>query len=228
MRKILYQPWGGLGDNLQYSTLPEKFSKLGFETYISSMNVYRNNEIYDLVWKCNPFIKGISTERYNIGSCGNYNCFSNKGIIFNQEIAHGLEPENEIPKIYYTPKHIPELSSSIFVDISGYSTKPNDDICYQDYITHNFKNHNIIIPEFNENVNYSNKINNFSYTKTMKIDSIFQYCDVINSCKHFVCFFSGQSVLASAINKNNVICFIPKKLFGNSDYCLKNINYETI
>ena len=49
MKKILYQPWGGLGDNLQFSTLPEMFSKLGYEVYISDKNAYRSVEIFDLV-----------------------------------------------------------------------------------------------------------------------------------------------------------------------------------
>ena len=28
------QPWGGLGDNLAFSTLPELYSKLGHDVYI--------------------------------------------------------------------------------------------------------------------------------------------------------------------------------------------------
>ena len=41
---------GGLGDNLQFSTLPEEFYKQqGRDTYISSQASFRNQEIYDLV-----------------------------------------------------------------------------------------------------------------------------------------------------------------------------------
>ena len=47
---ILYQPWGGLGDNLQFSTLPKLYSEIGYEFYISDQNVYRNPEIKKLVW----------------------------------------------------------------------------------------------------------------------------------------------------------------------------------
>jgi len=53
---IISQPWGGLGDNLQYSTLPELFSKKGYDVYISNNNKVRNNEIFDLIWKMNPYI----------------------------------------------------------------------------------------------------------------------------------------------------------------------------
>ena len=44
---IISQPWGGLGDNLHFSTLPELFSKKGHEVYISENNAVRNAEIFD-------------------------------------------------------------------------------------------------------------------------------------------------------------------------------------
>ena len=56
---IISQPWGGLGDNLQFSTLPELYDKLGYEVYVSNNNKVRNKEIYDLVWGENPYIKGV-------------------------------------------------------------------------------------------------------------------------------------------------------------------------
>lgn len=48
---IIYQPWGGLGDNLQYSTLPELFNEKGIKCYIHVDNSTRNdNEVYDIIW----------------------------------------------------------------------------------------------------------------------------------------------------------------------------------
>ena len=42
---------GGLGDALQFSTLPEEFYKQeGRKTYIVEDAPFRNQEIYDLVW----------------------------------------------------------------------------------------------------------------------------------------------------------------------------------
>ena len=52
---LLGSYFGGLGDNLQFSTLPEEFFKQqGRDTYIVSETTFRNKEIYDLVWGCNP------------------------------------------------------------------------------------------------------------------------------------------------------------------------------
>ena len=45
------QPWGGLGDNLQFTTLPRLFHERGIDFYLSVQNTYRNPEIYDFVGK---------------------------------------------------------------------------------------------------------------------------------------------------------------------------------
>ena len=43
---------GGLGDSLQFSTLPEEFYKQqGRKTYVWGGATFRNQEIYDLVWE---------------------------------------------------------------------------------------------------------------------------------------------------------------------------------
>ena len=52
---VLHQPWGGLGDNLQFSTLPRRLHKLNCEFNISNKNAYRNDEIKKIVWDINPF-----------------------------------------------------------------------------------------------------------------------------------------------------------------------------
>ena len=44
-KAIFGQTWGGLGDNLQFSTLPGLYHKKGIDFYISSQNVQRNDEI---------------------------------------------------------------------------------------------------------------------------------------------------------------------------------------
>ena len=59
---------GGLGDCLQFSTLPEQFSKQqGRDTYVLDESNFRNKEIYDLVWGCNPYIKGVKSGHWNAG-----------------------------------------------------------------------------------------------------------------------------------------------------------------
>jgi len=169
MKKILYQPWGGLGDNLQFSTLPEMFSKLGYEVYISKNNRYRNFEIFELVWKLNPYVKGISSERHNIGDiCSYTRIHPQKSIIYNQEASHGIVPENEIPKIFYTPKIINEFQDKIFVDLSAKSSFPIKPKNTYSYLKDKHQNSQIIVP------NFVNKVDNHKETN-FKYDNIIDF-----------------------------------------------------
>ena len=59
---------GGLGDNLQFSTLPEQFAlQQGRDTYVWDRAFFRNPEIAQLVWGTNPFIKGVKGGQWNAG-----------------------------------------------------------------------------------------------------------------------------------------------------------------
>lgn len=227
MINILFQPWGGLGDNLQYSTLPERFAKKNQDVCISSQNVYRNLEIKELVWDSNPFVKGVSSENPNIGSCIHYERkYKDKSIVFNQEYCHGLEPINEIPKIFYQPKKITNIENFILIDISSKSHDPFIPNNLNDFIKSNFSNKSIATINFKKLVN-SKKIISFNFDFKIDVHSIFEYIDIINSCDFFICSFSGQSVLASAIDKKNTLCFIRQE-HKNIDYCFPNIKYQIV
>lgn len=191
--KILYQPWGGLGDNLQFSTLPEQFHKIGIDFYISSQNVYRNQEIYDLVWGMNPYVKGVSDLPPNVGSLS--------GWVVDQddspEHVNRLEmvcgsPISDLPypKIYYKPNILENFVGRDIVNLSSISVQYSID-----QIQHIIKNlpPNTISLSFNiDTVQYTNE---FSY----KVRDIYEHCDIIHSCKSYTTLHSGGSVLASAI-----------------------------
>lgn len=65
--------WGGLGDNLQVSTIPRRFyEKFGYKgVYISNSVPWRNKEIKELVWDLNPYIAGFTDKKgVNIADAG--------------------------------------------------------------------------------------------------------------------------------------------------------------
>jgi len=223
MKRILFQPWGGLGDNLQYSTLPEKFAEIGDETYISDRNVYRNPQTYDLVWKSNPFVKGISSEKDNAGSCKKYcRCFGKKTIIWNWEYLHGLTPSNEIPKVYYKPKTIESLKGVVLVDLSGHTswTAPKN---IDEILKSNFSNQRIVIPT---SKHAKGQCKDFRHDEEIEVNDLFVLSDMIHSCDYFVCSFSGNATLASALNKVNTTCFLPPEIGDFVHFLWPNINYE--
>ena len=113
---------GGLGDCIQFSTLPEEFSKQqGRKTYILESAPFRNPEIYDLVWGKNPYVEGKKEGKWNAGDLpGLYsNVLGN--AIQNWEKLHGLEPVNTLPKIYYEPEIHSDVKDIFIVDFTSIS-----------------------------------------------------------------------------------------------------------
>ena len=200
---VISQPWGGLGDNLQYSTLPKLYSELGCDVYISRTNAYRNPEIYDLVWKLNPYVKGETDEPPNAGACRPLQ-FVTDQFITNIERSHGLLHGTDIyPSIYYTPTKIPSLENTLIYDITSISSAYSDE-----YINRSFTQIFEKYPECDKKKiifrNISNRATPDFQTDSIVLDNILQYCNIIYSCKAYVSLLSGGAVLASAIKQHNI------------------------
>lgn len=99
------------------------------------------------------------------------------------------------------------------------------------YIKSKFMKNSILSFEFN---NHFQHILNLD--KTIKINSIFEYCDYINAAKGFISLHHGQSHLSSAIKnqynkKLKSYCILQKRIFsfhnsgGHGKYLFKNIKY---
>jgi len=244
---IIYQPYGGLGDNLQFSTLPEIFNKMGIKCYIHINNSTRNDdEVYNLIWGLNPFIIGKSNNTPNAGSCRlKYwpPAELNKWFIERIEIAHDLESTSYYPKIYYEPIVNLDLSNTIFIDLTGvsqiFSFKKYKE--FIDYFVPKIINKEKIIKivyrkkfitsHFEKIYDYLKlKISNIEY---YSIDSLYIYCDVIKSCYMLIVQNSGIHSLAAAIKQDsklpNILCYNQFETFTEQEnkgyYNYKNVEY---
>lgn len=193
---IIEQKWGGLGDNLQFSTLPEIGSKLGYDVYISNHNKYRNLDIKRLVWDINPFISGFTDERGNLNDLLSPNPInkeypildrwdSNLNIIQNIEFQIFGKFYNENPILYYRPNLLNDFFLKILVDPNATSTNFNFDP-----IIDNIDKENLIL--LNQERDGFNSI---------KSNSIFEWIDIITSAKEFICQLSGGTVAMASYNK---------------------------
>ena len=112
--------WGGLGDWLSISTLPEEFNKFGHDVYLSDSAVFRNDEIKQL-FLMNPFIKGVTADKPSIGDVpGKTPAYKNTtgNHTKNWEVSHNLPGVNEFPKIYYEPDQ-KQTNNLVLVDTTA-------------------------------------------------------------------------------------------------------------
>jgi hypothetical protein len=236
-KAVIHQPWGGLGDNLAFSTLPELFAARGIESFISTRNVLRNPEIHQLVWGHNPFIKGQSEEEPNAGGCAPFDELP-KGIPFLErvELAHGLEPKSRYPKIYYRPNKRPELENAILMDLSSISMqhRRSDLAKYVSRVVsyHEYDRARILHVRFGKILAHNERHHDYEFDgfATFAPETIFEYCDALASCKAFIAVHSGAQSLALALRGEAtspiIHCYCTPWQYNNRSFIVPNVDYH--
>jgi len=227
---------GGLGDNLQFSTLPEEFHKQqGRDTYIWSQASFRNQEIYDLVWGHNPYVKGIKDGDWSAGDTPDRHRVIESDCISNWEALHGLKPTNKYPKIYYEPEKISSFDNVILVDLSSISITYDEEKILKLYDAVRKTHEGMVFLE----VEFTNKIKGATIiepdvTGVVEIESIFTYVDLMYSSFGVISLHSGQNHLAAAIknqynNDLEVYCLMDEYEYqrqkDKSIFVFDNVNY---
>lgn len=231
MAVMIHQPWGGVGDNLQFSTLPELCFLNGEQCFLAKDNAYRNKNIEEFIWNTNPYItrQYSDTDSFRMAS---HVFLENRNIIECIEHASGFAITNHFPKIYYTPKILEEFKNKILVDTKSISLKCDFEKNIYD-VVNSFKEDVIIIKN---NHTLPKDYSVFEDYESMEIDNLFYYADIINSCKAIYTVTSGISVLAPAIkHKTNgsfeINVFTTKQYtpkYWHGMYWFNNVNYNTI
>jgi hypothetical protein len=244
-KKVLYVNWGGLGDHLQFSTLPEQFNRLGYDFYISDKSHFRSDEIYDLVWGSNPYVKGITTETANCGHIENWGVSEpvkfdkNLSMHANIERIYGINPISDFPALYYKPNNLSHYNDHILIDLNAYSVAdyPHNLEIILNHIK-SFTNEKILY--VSSESSYGKPIIDLSDIKninTIKTKNIFHYIDLIYSSKKFISLWSGGSHISASIkhhfkNDLEIECLKVQSLGPNdwgdenkSFFWYNNINY---
>ena len=241
-RVIIDQEWGGLGDNLQFSTLPELLSAYGYEVYISTNNAYRNPEIKSLVWDKNPFVAGFADPDPTMfemrigGNSDIYNPYKQfypewKGTIVNawEEFATRAllgEPirTEGFAKVYHeAPAESKIEGDYIYADFTACATRGKYSYDkYWDVILSRHPEGKILVPVITKLPDYipSLPVSMDERVETIAINSIFEYIDVMAHAKHFYNVFSGMNTLGPLYNKN-ITTFMP------NSYIRQKENYFT-
>lgn len=199
---VLHVPWGGLGDHLQFSTLPEIYSRAGYRVFVSSRNQYRNREIYDLVWGANPYVLGESDAEPNIGAVAPCQRWTDS-IVSDWEVGHRLGIQNHYPKIYYKPNILPELRGFTIIDLTSVSDTYDPEVLHRavrEYIPKD----KVSQACFQQDIVDKDYCLTFEANGGLGIHpwfvkDIFHYCDIIASCSELVTCMSGAAVLAASM-----------------------------
>ena len=244
MSDVFLKAWhGGLGDALQFSTLPEEFYKQqGRTTYIVEDAPFRNPEIYDLVWDKNPYVHGKKAGVWNAGDLAEIPyqqlCMDGKGtgnMISNWELFHGLKPVNTHPKIYYEPEIHDGFKDVFIVDYSSTTIDYDQNELKRilEDTKKEYPDKRFLSVDFVKSV--SSNSYDINYDGYVEVESIFRYCDLIASSYGILTLSSGASHMSSAIKDYSPdlksICVMSKKWYNYHKerglFFFDNVDYVT-
>ena len=244
MSDVYLKAWhGGLGDALQFSTLPEEFYKQqGRKTYIVEDAPFRNPEIYDLVWDKNPYVHGKKAGVWNAGDLAEIPyqqlCMDGKGtgnMISNWELFHGLKPVNTHPKIYYEPEMHDGFKDVFIVDYTSTTIDYDQNELKRilEDTKKEYPDKRFLSVDFVKSV--SSNSYDIDYDGYVEVESIFRYCDLIASSYGILTLSSGASHMSSAIKDYSPdlksICVMSKKWYNYHKerglFFFDNVDYVT-
>jgi len=212
MKHTIRSYHGGLGDELQFSTLPEMLVRQGHSVSLytgGEVRAARNQEILDFVWGKNPFVTGSSSRAWTIGDTPTRG-YANRhnDFIMNWEDLHGLPPTNSLPKIYYAPKNIPGLAG--LVDLSAISHKYNPELV-REAVRELMKKSGLPFRQI-RSAHQTNCIV-LPDIEFIDITGLEAAADAICSCHQFISLSSGLHALGAAVRRINPdflhTCLIP-------------------
>ncbi len=246
MSDVYLKAWhGGLGDALQFSTLPEQFSKQqNRKTYIVADAPFRNQGIYDLVWDKNPYVLGKKFGTWNAGDLpeipyrqdGFLEENGTGNMISNWEKFHGLKPTNKYPKVYYEPEKDKGVKDLFIVDFT--STTVNDDSKQiaksLESIRNEYPDRKFVSVFFKDIEVKNDSSGDIKFDGYIEVENIFRYCDLISSVYGYVSVHSGGTTLSAALKEYSPelksICILSKEWYNehqvvDNHFIFDNVNY---
>jgi hypothetical protein len=193
LRYVFEVEFGGLGDHLFYSPLPRLLKELGLadEVYLSDRSPFRNPETFDLVWKSNPFLDGVTDEPPSQF----VSCPSNIQRVVNLEMAkHGICLDKEIyPEIYAKIQLDKRYANDSYLDLNFISFAGAFTFLDKAYLARKLRDYVLVNP--------AAYLLPFTSRKPVYTTSIFDYASLILSAQHFAALTSGGATLAAGLCK---------------------------
>jgi hypothetical protein len=211
-RLVIQIPYGGLGDHLSYSSLPELLLKQkNIKTLISRKSVFDSKAIMEFVWKRNPYIEFTDEHGWFT-----YKMLDNHYTTMDEYFQNlfGLEGDG-LPKVYYKPKIVEQLKDSAIVNPSfGPSGKANGYFepefqdRYIEYLKGIEEEFILLISTHLRKKNWLEKRAEQSLSPPIyKIATIEELADALFSSRERYLMYSGSASLAAALRlPSTVLC----------------------
>lgn len=215
--------YDGLGDHLVFSHIPRIAKETGKyeKVYVSNHMKYGRPEYKDLVWGLNPWIDGFTDEKGTFVHTIQFNRVLEKWIDLCEGInlmdsimlLHGLDNDvrDHVPECYYKPekrKDLEWLSDKTLLDVGSRT------------ISTEFFDTNTFLGMLREQgCSPDFYIVAQGLTNSLRVDSnqtitpkdIYDWCDIMASCKEYVCFNSGGYWLSGALGIKGTHVWIREK-----------------
>jgi hypothetical protein len=201
MKEIIFKvEYGGLGDHLFYSALPRllKENCLADKVYLSDQSSFRNPQIFDMIWKNNPYLDGITNKEPT--PAPEILRSKQKKVVNLILERYGITSSQEIPVEIY-PKLEPDLAlQDKYIDLNYVSYVGAFSWLDKLKLYRNYPDHIIINPD---------KLAVLLFPERKKIfpKSLLEYAYLINAASSFVTLASGGATLAAGLNKSSIIYF---------------------
>lgn len=214
---VLKIKYGGLGDNLLYSPIPRcAKQRWGYDqVWISRYSEYRNPETKHLVWELNPFIDGFTDLD---APYPNFTTTREGFNILDEIMAFYGLPDDGVrfrePELYYQPNIIPSLRDAVILDPNCINKTgiPSMDMV-QRYL-HSLK---MEVRVTHQMVGIYGEVPTYGRAEIVA-RNLKHFCDIIASCRTFICFTTGSATLAAALHKEAAVLYIEgiKPMFHHS------------
>jgi len=193
---LIHITWGGLGDHLFFSHLPRIAKEQGYDrVHVTTRSELRHDD-YRLVWTLNPYVDGfVDAEPRYVPNFGEVPDGIN--LLDRIMLESGLDDGRRLhePEFFYRPSTLPQYRDKVVYD-------PNFVSYVGEINVDNIKKY------LNENgiwVDYQLQPREKAFAlegvALVETPTLRLYCDLIHSCRRFLCLTSGGATLTAALGK---------------------------
>lgn len=149
------------------------------------------------------------------------------------EAAHGLDPVSRFPKIYYTPNVRPEFSNTVVVDLSSIALRPSGESARRFvemiFKWYEYKVQDAVQVQFGKLGDVIRTDHRIPGLAPLAVGSLFEYCDILSSCRALVTVLSGAHALAVATRgegaRPTIHCWCPREAYNRRVYVFDSVEY---